>query len=209
LARYIDSVCKLCRREGEKLYLKGNRCFSPKCAMDRRGTPPGEHSTQFRRKESDFGNQLRAKQKIKRLYGVYEKQFRRYFKRALRMRGVTGETLLILLESRLDNVVYRLNIGESRAQARQLVRHGHVSVNGHKTNIPSFLVKPGDVIAVRDRSKALPFFKARVQEIDGSKVPGWLQLDTDNLSGSVLAAPTRDDIEFTLNEQLVVEFYSR
>jgi small subunit ribosomal protein S4 len=177
--------------------------------MDRRGTPPGEHSTQFRRKESDFGNQLRAKQKIKRLYGVYEKQFRRYFKRALRMRGVTGETLLILLESRLDNVVYRLNIGESRAQARQLVRHGHVSVNGHKTNIPSFLVKPGDVIAVRDRSKALPFFKARVQEIDGSKVPGWLQLDTDNLSGSVLAAPTRDDIEFTLNEQLVVEFYSR
>jgi len=209
LARYTDSVCKLCRREGEKLYLKGDRCYSPKCAMDRRGTPPGEQPTRFRRRESDFGNQLRAKQKIRRLYGVLEKQFRRYFKRAQRMKGLTGESLLILLESRLDNVIYRLNIGDSRAQARQLVQHGHISVNGRKTNIPSFLVKPGDEIVVRDRSKNLNFFKNRIQAIDSSKVPGWLELNVENLSGRVLAAPARDDIEFTLNEQLVVEFYSR
>ena len=177
--------------------------------MDRRGTPPGERPAQFRRKESDYGNQLRAKQKIKRLYGVMEKQFRRYFRRAQRMRGLTGENLLIILESRLDNVVYRLNIGDSRAQARQLVQHGHISVNGRKTNIPSFLVKPGDVIAVRERSKSRPFFKNRGQVIDQSKVPNWLELDAENLSGKVLIAPTRDDIEFTLNEQLVVEYYSR
>lgn len=209
MARYTDSVCKLCRREGEKLFLKGDRCYSPKCAMDRRGTPPGDRPSHFRRKESDYGNQLRAKQKIKRLYGVLERQFRRYFKRAQRMKGLTAENLLILLESRLDNAVYRLNIGDSRAQARQLVQHGHVSVNGRKTNIPSFLVKPGDEIAVRSRSISRPFFKTRVQVISDSKVPGWLKLDTDNLSGKVLAMPTRDDIEFTLNEQLVVEFYSR
>jgi len=209
LARYTDSVCKLCRREGEKLFLKGDRCYSPKCAMDRRGTPPGDRGTQFRRRESDFGNQLRAKQKIRRLYGVMERQFRRYFSRAQRMRGLTGENLLSMLESRLDNVVYRLNFGDSRPQARQLVQHGHVSVNGRKTNIPSFLVKPGDVIAVREPSKSRSFFKERVQTISDGKVPGWLQLDTDNLVGTVLAQPTREDIEFTLNEQLVVEFYSR
>ena len=209
MARYTDSVCKLCRREGEKLYLKGDRCYSPKCAMDRRGTPPGDQHGRFRRRESDFGNQLRAKQKIRRLYGVYEKQFRRYFQRAQRMKGLTGENLLVLLESRLDNVAYRLNLGESRAQARQIVQHGHISVNGRKTDIPSFLVKPGDEIVVRDRSKKLTFFKTRVQEISDGKVPGWLQLDTANLSGKVIAMPTRGDIEFTLNEQLVVEFYSR
>ena len=209
MARYTGSVCKLCRREGEKLYLKGERCFSPKCAMDRRGTPPGEQPARFRRRESDYGNQLRAKQKIRRLYGVYERQFRRYFRHAQRQKGLTGENLLVILESRLDNVVYRLGIGESRAQSRQLVQHGHVNVNGRKTNIPSFLVKPGDEIVVRDRSKGLTFFKNRLQTINDSKVPGWLELDAQNLSGRVLAEPTRDDIEFTLNEQLVVEFYSR
>lgn len=177
--------------------------------MDRRGTPPGEQPTRFRRRESDFGNQLRAKQKIKRLYGVFEKQFRRYFKRAQRMKGLTGENLLILLESRLDNVIYRLNIGDSRAQARQLVQHGHINLNGRKTNIPSCLVKPGDEITIRDRSKVLPFFKTRPQFISDSKVPGWLDLNKEALSGKVLAAPTRADIESTLNEQLVVEFYSR
>ena len=209
MARYTGSVCKLCRRESEKLFLKGDRCYSPKCAMDTRGTPPGEQPTRFRRRESDFGNQLRAKQKIKRLYGVFEKQFRRYFKRAQRMKGLTGENLLIILESRLDNVIYRLNIGDSRAQARQLVQHGHISVNGRKTNIPSYLVNPGDEITIRDRSKSLTFFKTRNQLISDSKVPGWLDLDTGALSGKVLAVPARDDIEFTLNEQLVVEFYSR
>lgn len=209
MARYTDSVCKLCRREGEKLFLKGTRCYSPKCAIDRRGNPPGEQGGQFRRKESDYGNQLRAKQKIRRLYGVFERQFRRYFKRAQRMKGLTGENLLMLLESRLDNVVYRLGIGDSRAQARQLVQHGHISVNGRKTNIPSYVVSPGDEITVRDISKSLTFFKERVQILESGKTPGWLRLDTNNLSATVLAAPTREDIEFTLNEQLVVEFYSR
>lgn len=209
MARYTDSVCKLCRREGEKLFLKGDRCYSPKCAIDRRGTPPGEQPSRFRRNQSDYGNQLRAKQKIRRLYGVLERQFRRYFGKAQRMKGLTGENLLILLESRLDNVVYRLNIGDSRAQARQLVQHGHISVNERKVSIPSFLVKPGDEIAVRERSKALPFFKTRTQIISDNRVPSWLELDKENLSARVLTAPVRDDIEFTLNEQLVVEFYSR
>lgn len=209
MARYTDSVCKLCRREGEKLFLKGDRCYSPKCAIDRRGTPPGEQPSRFRRNQSDYGNQLRAKQKIRRLYGVLERQFRRYFRKAQRMKGLTGENLLFILESRLDNVVYRLNIGDSRAQARQLVQHGHISVNGRKVSIPSFLVKPGDEIAVRERSKSLPFFRTRAEIISDNKVPSWLELNKENLSAKVLTAPVRDDIEFTLNEQLVVEFYSR
>jgi len=208
LARHIDPVCKLCRREGEKLFLKGDRCFSPKCAMERRPHPPGP-ARRFRAKESDYGNQLREKQKVRRIYGVFEKQFRRYFKRAQQMKGVTGTNLLVILESRLDNVVYRLGFADSRAQARQLVRHGHIAVNGRKTDIPSFLVKPGDEIVVRDKSKGNAYFKERAQTITDSKVPGWLKLDTSNLSGSVIAEPTREDIDFTLNEQLIVEYYSR
>ncbi len=208
MARHIDPVCKLCRREGEKLFLKGDRCYSPKCAMERRPHPPGP-ARRFRAKESDYGNQLREKQKVRRIYGVFEKQFRRYFKRAQRMKGVTGTNLLVILESRLDNVIYRLGFADSRAQARQLVRHGHFAVNGRKTDIPSFLVKPGDEIVVRDKSKSNGYFKERAQTITDSKVPGWLKLDINSMSGSVIAEPTREDIDFTLNEQLIVEYYSR
>jgi len=208
LARYTGAVCKLCRREGEKLFLKGDRCYSPKCAMERRPHPPGP-ARKFRAKESDYGNQLREKQKVRRLYGVFEKQFRRYFRKAQRMKGVTGANLLILLESRLDNVIYRLGLADSRAQARQLVRHGHFSVNGRKTNIPSFLVKPGDEIEVRAGKKANTYFKQRAQSITDTKVPGWLRLDTAVLHGTVLVNPVREDIEMAINEQLIVEYYSR
>lgn len=208
MARYTNAVCRLCRREGEKLFLKGDRCFSPKCAMERRPTPPGP-ARRFRAKESDYGNQLREKQKVRRIYGVFEKQFRRYFQKALKMKGVTGENLLSILETRLDNVVFRLGLADSRSQARQIVRHGHLIVNGRKTDIPSFLVKPGDEITVKEKSKSNPFFKERAQAITDSKVPGWLSLDINTLSGSVVAEPAREDIDFTLNEQLIVEYYSR
>ena len=211
MARYVESVCKLCRREGEKLFLKGDRCFSPKCAIERRAYPPGLHGRQgqFRRKESDFGMQLREKQKARRLYGVFERQFRRYFNEAVRQKGLTGINLLIILERRLDNVIYRLGLASSRAQARQLISHGHFDINGRKTNIPSFLVSIGDVIVVREKSKKSVFFKELVQDIDGSRVPDWLKLDEKNLSGEVISEPTREHIDVTLNEQLIVEFYSR
>lgn len=211
MARYTDSVCKLCRREGEKLFLKGDRCFSPKCAIERRAYAPGLHGRQakFRRKESDYGLQLREKQKARRLYGVFERQFRRYFREAQRQKGLTGENLLIILESRLDNVVHRLGLASSRAQARQLVSHGHFEVNGRKTNIPSFLVSEGDVITIRENSKKKPFFKELAKNIDGGRIPDWLSLDAKNLSGKVLSEPTRDHIDVTLNEQLIVEHYSR
>jgi small subunit ribosomal protein S4 len=206
----VDSVCKLCRREGEKLFLKGDRCFSPKCSFEKRAYPPGVHGrqAQFRRKESDFRVQLRAKQKTRRVYGVFERQFRRYFREAQHQKGLTGINLLIILESRLDNVIYRLGLASSRAQARQLVSHGHFDVNGRKTNIPSFLVNPGDTIMVRDNSKKKPFFKELVKNVEGGRVPEWLSLDANNLSGQVASQPTRDHIEATLNEQLIVEYYS-
>jgi len=211
LARYVESVCKLCRREGEKLFLKGDRCFSPKCAIERRSYPPGLHGRQgqFRRKESDFGMQLREKQKARRLYGVFERQFRRYFREAVRQKGLTGINLLILLERRLDNVIYRLGLASSRAQARQLISHGHFEINGRKTNISSYLVSTGDVILVREKSKKSTLFKEMAQDVDGSRVPDWLKLDEKNLSGEVVSEPTRDHIDVTLNEQLIVEFYSR
>ena len=211
MARYTDPVCKLCRREGEKLFLKGDRCFSPKCSFERRSYPPGLHGrqAQFRRKESDYRMQLRAKQKVRRVYGVYERQFRRYFRQAQHQKGLTGENLLAILESRLDNVVYRLGLASSRAQARQIISHGHFDVNGRKTNVSSFLVSPGDSIAVRDISKQKTFFKDLVKNIDGSQVPDWLELDSANLSGRVLSLPTREHIDATLDEQLIVEFYSR
>jgi len=208
LARHTGAVCKLCRREGEKLFLKGDRCFTPKCAMERRPNPPGP-VRRFRAKESDYGNQLREKQKARRAYGIFEKQFRLYFKKAQRMKGVTGTNLLVMLESRLDNVVYRLGFADSRAQARQMVRHGHFQVNGRKTNIPSFLVKPDDEIAVRDRSRGNNFFKERAQSLSDAKVPAWLSLDINNLAGKVLLLPGREDVDLTLNEQLIVEYYSR
>jgi len=211
LARYNGPVCKLCRREGEKLFLKGERCFSPKCAFERRSYAPGMHGrqAQYRRKESDYSLQLRAKQKARRIYGIYERQFRRYFREAQRQKGLTGVNLLILLESRLDNVVYRLGFASSRALARQLVRHGHFDVNGRKTNIPSYLVKPGEIIAVRELSRGNTYFKEASQILDDDRIPAWLSLDPTNLTGKVVDLPSRDDIDVSLNEQLIVEYYSR
>jgi len=211
LARYIDSVCRLCRAEGEKLFLKGDRCFSPKCSVERRTYPPGVHGRQgqFRRKESDYGTQLREKQKVRRIYGVFERQFRRYFQEAQRQKGLTGVNLLVLLESRLDNVIYRLGLAASRPQARQLVSHGHFDLNGRKTNIPSCLVSEGDIITVRESSKKTDYFKEVAKGLDEGRVPGWLSLNATELSGRVVSIPTREHIDVTLNEQLIVEYYSR
>jgi len=205
-------VCKLCRREGQKLFLKGDRCLSPKCAIDNRSYPPGAHGKKatFRRKQSDFGMQLREKQKARRIYGVMEKQFRRYFQEASRRKGLTGVVLLSILESRLDNVVYRLGFADSRAQARQLVRHGHFDVNGRKTDIPSYLVSPGDVISVHSTSRSKAYFKDRTQIMQGNvSAPAWLNLNLTEMSGSVISEPSREDVEIPLNEQLIVEYYSR
>ncbi len=210
MARHLDSVCKLCRREGEKLFLKGDRCFSPKCSFERRSYPPGLHGRQgqFRRKESDYKLQLREKQKVRRLYGVFERQFRRYFRQAQRQKGLTGVNLLILLESRLDNAIYRLGLASSRAQARQLISHGHFAVNGRKTNVSSFHVSVGDVVTVQDKSKKNGYFKEVADNLDEGRVPDWLNLDAKNLSGKVVNSPSREHIDVTLNEQLVVEYYS-
>ncbi len=211
MARYKDAVCKLCRREGEKLFLKGERCLSPKCALERRPYPPGLHGrkAQFRRKQSDYGLQLRAKQKARRVYGVLERQFRRYFREAERQRGLTGTNLLIILESRLDNVVYRLGFATSRPQARQFVRHGHLEVNGRKVNIPSYLVQPGDVVAVRPRSRNKTVFKEIATDLEHRPVPDWLSRDEETVSGRIMALPEREDIDIAINEQLIVEYYSR
>jgi small subunit ribosomal protein S4 len=211
MANYTDAVCRLCRREGQKLFLKGERCLSPKCAIERRNYPPGDHGkkTTFRRKVSDFGMQLREKQKARRIYGVMERQFRRYFRDASRRKGMTGATLLAMLESRLDNVVYRFGFADSRSQARQLVRHGHFDVNGRKTNVPSFLVDVGDVITVRTSSRDKAYFKDRTQIMQGGKAPAWLAVNLPMMSGTVQTAPTREDVEIPLNEQLIVEYYSR
>lgn len=213
MARYTDSVCKLCRREGMKLFLKGERCLSPKCAYERRATPPGMHGRKqtFKRKTSDFGLQLREKQRARRIYGVLERQFRRYFEEASRLPGRTGSNLLTLLERRLDNVVYRLGFADSRAQARQLVRHGHFEVNGVKTDIPSFLVDPGAIVSVRQNAASKVYFKERAAYMQGPmRVPTWLRLSVSEMKGEMLANPTREDIaEIPLNEQLIVEYYSR
>ncbi len=211
MARYTDAVCRLCRREGQKLYLKGDRCMSPKCAFERRGVPPGQHArkVQFKRNQSDYSLQLREKQKVKRIYGVMERQFRRYFRYAVRSKGLTGATLLVVLESRLDNTVFRLGFGQSRAQARQLVRHGHITVNGRKTNVPSYLVKPNDVIAIRPESRSREYFRIMSEYLGERAAPPWLSLDVAGLQGRVLSRPSRQDIDIPINEQLVVEFYSR
>jgi small subunit ribosomal protein S4 len=211
MARYKDATCKLCRREGEKLFLKGERCLSPKCALERRPYPPGLHGrrAQFRRKASDYGLQLRAKQKAKRVYGVLERQFRRYFREAERRRGLTGTNLLALLESRLDNVVFRLGFAASRPQARQWVRHGHFEVNGRKVNIPSYLVEPGDVVAVRSKSRHKAPFEEVALDLEHRSVPDWLSRDDGTMSGHVLALPGREHVDVTINEQLIVEYYSR
>ncbi|NOZ72950.1 MAG: 30S ribosomal protein S4 [Chloroflexi bacterium] len=210
MARYTDSVCKLCRREGMKLFLKGERCYTTKCAIDRRNYPPGSHGNVRRRgKVSDYGRQLREKQKVRRIYGVYERQFRRYFRQAVQTKGLTGATLLQLLEQRLDNVVFRLGFATSRAQARQLVTHGHFAVNGQKVDIVSYMVKPGDVIQVRENSRNKAYFK-EIAEVLAKKVPPkWLSLEAATMSGSMIALPERADIDIPINEQLVVEYYSR
>lgn len=208
MARYTGSVCRLCRREGTKLYLKGDRCYSDKCSVVKRNYAPGQHG-QGRKKASEYGVQLREKQKVRRIYGVLENQFRTYFDKAERMKGVTGENLLMLLESRFDNVVYRLGFASSRVDARQLVRHGHFTINGKKANIPSIHLKTGDVVAVREKSIDSPKLKALVESAGSRMVPAWLELDKENYSGKLISAPTRADIDAEIDEQLIVELYSR
>ncbi len=209
MAKYNDAVCRLCRREGMKLYLKGEKCYSPKCILEKRPYPPGKSSDRGARraKASDYGIRLREKQKARRIYGVMERQFRRYFDMASREKGLTGENLLRLLERRLDNVVYRLGFASSRREARQLVSHGHFLVNGRSTNIPSYLVRVGDEIKVKDRSKDIePIQRGLSYE---RTVPSWLDLDKEALSGKVVDLPKREDIDIEINEQMIVEFYSR
>lgn len=208
MARYTDASCKLCRREGQKLFLKGERCYSNKCAIARRPYAPGQHGAQ-KKKLSGYGLQLREKQKAKRFYGILESQFRKYFEMANRKKGITGEILLQLLESRLDNVVYRMGFATTRAEARQLVTHAHFVVNGKKVNIPSYLVKVGDEIAVSEKGRKSPRFK-EILDITGSKVvPKWLEVDQENLKGKVVALPEREDIDLNVQETLVVELYSK
>ncbi|GAB6158665.1 30S ribosomal protein S4 [Desulfotomaculum varum] len=208
MARYTGPQCRLCRREGLKLYLKGDRCYTGKCAVDRRSYAPGQHG-QSRKKISEYGIQLRAKQKARRIYGVLEKPFRNYFEKAERQAGVTGENLLRLLERRLDNVVYRLGLASSRVEARQLVRHGHFTVNGRKVNIPSFQVRVGDEIAVRDKSKESPRIKELVERAADRTPPAWLEYDSQEARGRVVALPSRDQIDVPVEEHLIVELYSR
>ncbi len=205
MARYVGPVCRLCRREGTKLYLKADRCYSPKCAIERRPYAPGQHG-QGRKKVTEYGIQLRAKQSVKRIYGVLERPFRNYFKEADRIKGITGENLLVLLERRLDNVVYRLGLASSRSEARQLVRHGHFQLNGHKMNIPSYLVMVGDEITVRSKSKDSSKFK---DLSENATVPEWLSSNIKELSGRVEALPNRESITIPVDEQLIVELYSR
>ncbi|MDT8902659.1 30S ribosomal protein S4 [Anaeroselena agilis] len=210
MARYIEAVCRQCRREGAKLYLKGDRCYSDKCAFSRRGYAPGQHGQgQARKKVSEYGIQLREKQKTRRIYGLLERQFRNYFEKAERQKGITGENLLVLLERRLDNVVFRLGFASSRTQARQLVRHGHFIVNGRRVDIPSFHVKAGDVIAVAEGSKDAPVIKEMAEGLATKTVPAWLELNAAGLSGKVQRFPTREEIDVPVQEHFIVELYSR
>jgi len=208
MARYTDSVCRLCRREGTKLFLKGEKCFSAKCAVSKRPTPPGQHGQARQRKPSEYGLQLREKQKARRAYGLLEGQFYRTYERASNMKGVTGENLLQLLERRIDNVVYRAGFAASRPQARQLVLHGHFLVNGKKVDVPSYELDQNDVITVKQSSKELELFKA-AREGSSRIVPKWLTVNADELTATVSALPAREDIDFSLQENMIVEFYSR
>ena len=208
MARYTGAVCRHCRREGLKLFLKGERCYTDKCAIERRNYPPGEHG-QARPKFSEYSIQLREKQKLRRIYGVLERQFRRYFAMADRGRGVTGETLLQLLERRFDNIVYRLGFATSRAEARQLVWHGHFRVNGRKVDVPSYLVRPGDTITVRERSRQVARIREALELAQRRGVPEWLEVSAEAFAGSVKALPARADLTMPINEKLVVELYSK
>ena len=208
MARYLGSVCRKCRREGTKLFLKGDRCFSEKCAIERRNYPPGQHG-QGRTRFSDYGVQLREKQKVRRMYGLMERQFRSAFRQAARMKGRSGENLLILLERRLDNVVFRMGFATSRAEARQLVRHGHFLVNGRKVTTPSALVKSGWTVGLREKSQKVQRISAALEALEGRSVPQWLEIDTEQLQGTVKQMPVREDITLPIEEQLIVELYSR
>ena len=208
MARYTGADCRLCRREGSKLFLKGDRCYSEKCAMERRAYAPGEAGKK-RVKESEYRTQLREKQKTKRIYGILEKQFRNYYDIANRQQGITGENLLRVLESRLDNVVYRLGFAKSRAEARQQVRHGHIMVNGRRVDIPSFRVRPGDLVAVAPKARDMLVIKSALISNERVSVPAWLEVDIEKLQGSVLALPSRDQIDSDIREQLIVELYSK
>ena len=208
MARYTESVCRICRREGQKLFLKGDRCYTDKCAVSRRAYAPGQHG-QGLRKLAEYGTQLREKQKVRRAYGILEGQFRHYFELANKKEGVTGENLLTILESRLDNVVYRLGLAVSRPEARQLVSHAHFTVNGKKVNIPSYLVKPGDVIAVKETSRKSPKFEAILASTESRLVPKWLDMNRDTLEGRVVALAEREDIDMPIEEHMIVELYSK
>lgn len=209
MARYNDASCRLCRREGEKLFLKGDRCYSEKCSVVKRAYAPGQHGQQQRRKVSEYGLQMREKQKAKRFYGLLEKQFAGYYELAFKQKGVTGENMLRLLESRLDNVVYRMGIGASRAEARQLVNHAHFTVNGQKVNIPSYKVNPGDVIEVKESSKSIPYFKTLIETGSSRNIPSWLTFDLANLKGTMVTECPREEVDLNVQEQLIVEFYSK
>ena len=208
MARYTGPACKLCRREGKKLYLKGERCTSGKCALERRNTAPGQHGA-AKKKMGEYGLQLREKQTTRRYYGVLERQFKNYYEEAARKEGMTGENLLILLERRLDNTVYRMGLAESHREARQLVLHAHFTLNGKKVNIPSILVKPGDVISVKEASRSSEKFKALAESLESKTAPKWLDVNKADLSAKVVAFPAREDIDFEFNEQLIVELYSK
>jgi len=208
MARYTDSSCRLCRREGEKLFLKGERCYTNKCSVGKRAYAPGQHGQQ-RKKMSEYGMQLREKQKARRFYGILESQFRKYFEMAVKKKGVTGENLLKILESRIDNVVYRLGLATSRPEARQLVIHGHFTLNGKKVNIPSILLEPGDVVAVTEKFRGSEKLKSIIETAGGRVVPKWLEFDAENLTGKVVALPEREEIDLPIKEHLIVELYSK
>ena len=209
MARYTGPVCRLCRREDMKLFLKGERCYTDKCGYERRSYPPGQHGQARRRKRSDYGEQLREKQKVKRIYGIAERQFRGYFFKAVRMKGVNGENLIQLLERRLDNVVYRMGFASDHAEARQLVRHGHFNVNGKKVNIPSYLVRPKDVVAVREPSKTVARIGEALAAVDRRGVPQWIELDKEGMRGGIKQLPAREDVTLPIREQLIIELYSK
>jgi small subunit ribosomal protein S4 len=209
VARYSEAACRLCRRENLKLFLKGDRCYTDKCAFERRSYAPGQHGQRRGGKISDYGIQLREKQKVKRIYGVLEKQFRRYYSRADRQKGITGTNLLVLLERRLDNIVYRMGFASSRNQARQLVRHNHFTVNGRKVNIPSYQVKIGDAIEVREKSRKTPFILEAMETVVRREMPSWLEVEGSNYRGIVKEFPNREELTMPINEQLIVELYSK
>jgi len=209
MARYTGAVCRLCRREDMKLFLKGERCYTDKCGYERRAYPPGQHGQSRRRKRSDYGEQLREKQKVKRIYGIAEKQFRGYYYKALRTKGVSGHLLIQLLERRLDNVVYRMGFASDHAEARQLVRHGHFTINGKKVNIPSYLVRPRDIVQVRESSQKMARINEALAAVDRRGVPQWIQMDKENFRGAISQLPSREDVTLPIREQLIIELYSK